>query len=91
MELTQEQIDRIREYASDLTPVRDIAALMELDEDSLRAEIDFPGSEVGKVYRKAVAATALAIRRQEIQFARMGAPAAVQSASAYVASLLTDV
>lgn len=87
----KELIDRIADLGSALTPVRDVAVLTGIDEDLLRAELEMPGSEAGAAYRKAVAETALAIRRREIEFARMGSPLAVQSASSYIASLSTDI
>lgn len=97
MELTEShldeirmQVDKIRDLAAALTPVADIAALLDLSEDALRMELDMPGSPVRVAFRKAVAETSLAIRRQEIQFARMGSPIAVQSASSYLATLYND-
>lgn len=90
MKLTDEQIDRIAELAGALTPPSEIAALMDLDEDALLMELALPGSPAGKAFRKAKAETALDIRRREIEFARMGAPAAVQSAAAYLAGMNLD-
>lgn len=87
LNLDSDQLVLIRELAGLLTSVTDMAALMDIDEDMLRMELMAPDSEAGRIYRKAVAETALEIRRQELQFARMGSPAAVQSAAAYLASM----
>ena len=87
LELSQQQIDRVAELAGLLTPVTDIAALMELDEDLLRMDIAESRSAVSRAFRRAVAQTALEIRRQELEFARMGSPAAVQSAAGYLAAM----
>lgn len=84
---TQETIDSVARLASDLTPVRDIAALLDIDEDLLRAELAIPSSPVRRAYLKARAQTSLDMRRRELELARVGSPLAVQMAGAYLRDL----
>lgn len=70
--------------AAELTPVRDIAALLDMEEDALRAELAMPGSPMRRAYLKAKARTALEMRRRELELARVGSPLAVQMAGAYL-------
>ena len=77
-------IEQVSGLASDLTPVSEIAALLDIDEDSLRAELASPGSPLRRAYMKAKAKTALMLRRQELEFAKVGSPLAVQLTGAYL-------
>ena len=90
MTRTKEQIEYIADLAAALTPVADIAVLLGVDEDALRVELGFPGSEAGAAFMRAKAETALLIRRQEIEFAKMGSPAAVHAAAAYLSKCNID-
>ena len=55
----QDMLDRIAELAAALTPISEIAALLDLNEDMLRLAINDKSSLVRKVYFKAKAETAL--------------------------------
>jgi hypothetical protein len=77
-------IDRIKEYASLLMPVPDIAVLIGIDEDELRTEIADKSTEASKAYRLGRAETVLEIRRQEIALAKAGSPMAVELMQDYL-------
>ncbi len=87
---TQEIIDRVAEYAADLTPPSEIAALLDIDPDLLRTELSVKSSPLRKAYLKAKAGTALMLRRQELEFARVGSPLAVQLTGSYIRDMTID-
>lgn len=90
MFFSEETIDKIAEYAADLTPVSEIAAMLDINEDALRLALSDSGSKVRHAYMKAKATTAHALRRQEIEFARVGSPLAVQLTAGYLREMTAD-
>ncbi len=90
MTYPQEVIDRIAQLAADLTPPTEIAALLDLDIDLFRAELAMKDSPVRAAYLKAKAATAHMLRKQELEFARVGSPLAVQLTGQYLRDLTSD-
>ncbi|MCM1356526.1 MAG: hypothetical protein NC212_09000 [Staphylococcus sp.] len=90
MFFSNEIIEQIAAYAADLTPVSEIAALLDLNEDALRLALADTGSEVRKAYIKAKAETAHMLRRQELEFARVGSPLAVQLTGSYLREMTAD-
>lgn len=90
MTLTQELIDRVAELAADLTPPSEIAALLDLDPDQFRAELSFKGSPLRAAYFKSKAMTAHMLRKQELEFARVGSPLAVQLTGSYLRDMTSD-
>lgn len=87
---TNEQISRIKELAGYLTPISDIAVLMDLDVDELRLDIQNRTSDVSKAYFKGKAESQLTLRQQELELARVGSPLAVQMAAGYMLNMDTD-
>lgn len=83
-------ISEVARLAADLTPVTDIAALLDVDVDMLRAELALKSSPLRSAYLKAKAGTALMLRRQELEFARVGSPLAVQLTGAYLREMSND-
>ena len=86
----QDVLDRIAELAAALTPISEIAALLDLNEDMLRLAINDKSSPVRKVYFRAKAETAHKLRKQEIELAEVGSPLAVQLTSAYLRDMQAD-
>ena len=80
----QDVLDRIAELAAALTPISEIAALLDLNEDMLRLAINDKSSPVAK------AETAHKLRKQEIELAEVGSPLAVQLTSAYLRDMQAD-
>jgi hypothetical protein len=77
-------IDKIKEYASLLMPVPDIAALIGADEDDIKAKIANKTTPEAKAYRLGRAEIILEIRRQEIALAKAGSPMAVELMQDYL-------
>lgn len=83
-------VGKISELAADLTPITDIAALLDIKEDVLRFVINDPNSEVRHAYLKARATTARKLRKQELELAEVGSPMAVQMTLMYLRDMQQD-
>ena len=90
MESTSAQIDRIKELATMLTPVSDIAVLMDVDERRLREIISDKSHPASIAYRKGKAERALQIRQNELELAEAGSPLAVQLVGSYIRDMDSD-
>jgi diphthamide biosynthesis methyltransferase len=90
MELTSPQINRIKELASMLTPVSDIAVLMDIDERRLRDILSDKSHPASLAYRKGKAERALQIRQNELELAEAGSPLAVQLIGSYLRDMASD-
>ena len=90
MDFSDDTIKQIQELAEALTPVSDIAALLDIDENELREEINYVHSPVRRAYNKGKAKTALALRKQELELARVGSPLAVQLTATYIKDMTID-
>lgn len=90
MIFTQDIIEKITQLAADLTPPTEIAVLLDIDLDRLRAELADKHSPVKAAYYKGKAETAHMLRRQELEFARVGSPLAVQLTGAYIRDMTSD-
>lgn len=87
MNLSQDQLDKITEYASALTPIGDIAVLMGLDEDEIFEEFHLKDSPIRLAYHRGRAQTEYDIRSAEINMAVNGSPMAIQQVRTYIESL----
>lgn len=90
MELTSTQIDRIKELASMLTTVSDIAVLMDIDERRFRDILSDKSHPASLAYRKGKAERALQIRQNELELAEAGSPLAVQLIGSYLRDMDSD-
>lgn len=86
----QEEIQKISELASELTPPREIAILMDIDVDTFMAQLANKYSEAHKAYFKAKAETAHMLRKQELEFALVGSPLAVQMTGTFLHDMTAD-
>jgi hypothetical protein len=84
MEIDQEQLALLKEYAGCLMNISDIAVLLGFDEDVLRDEISNKHSPTSKAYRKAKAEVVFELRKQEIEMAKLGSPQAVELTQRYI-------
>lgn len=90
MGYSTEQIEKIKELAACLTPVSDMAILLDMDVDALRLEIRNRNTPVSRAYHYAKADTALRLRKQEIELANVGSPLAVQLTNSYLLNMDSD-
>ena len=77
-------IDKIKEYASYLLPIPDIAILIGMDEDELKEAIADKTSEISEAYHLGKAETILAVRKQEVALAKAGSPFAIELMQDYM-------
>ena len=84
MEYTQSDLDKIREYASLLLTISEIAILLKIDEDELRESISIKTSCIAMAYLRGKMETVLTLRRQEIDLAKLGSPIAIELTQKYL-------
>lgn len=82
--------DEIRKYVALLTPIADMAVLMNVDERELRDELDDPASAVSLAYRRAKAQVALELRQKDIELAEAGSPTASEAVAAHYRRMIMD-
>lgn len=90
MNYSTQQLQAIEEYASYLLPVSDMAALMELNPDTLRSHIKDTTSPASAAYRRGKATTKLQLHKQELELAKVGSPLAVQITTSYLMDMNDD-
>lgn len=90
MTYSTEQLDFIKEYAGYLLPVTSIAALLGLNPERLRMDINTAQSDAYKAYQNGKAETLLKLRKQEVRLAEIGSPLAVQLAGQYIQDMEDD-
>ena len=69
-------VPAIRELTEAMTPISDMAILMDKAESELREVLDDPENEMSEVYHKTKALVALRMRKNIIEMAEAGAPSA---------------
>ncbi len=85
-----EYIDEIRNYVKELTPISDMALLLNVDERRLRDAIDDLSSPVSQAYRQAKAQVALELRRRDIELAEAGSSTAADEVNAHFRRMIRD-
>ena len=90
MDYSTETIDKVKELATCLTPISDMAVLLDMDVDELLMAIRDTKSPLSRAYHHAKATTALQLRKQEIELANVGSPLAVQLTNGYLISMDSD-
>lgn len=90
MDYSTEQIEKINELAECLTPISDMAVLLDVDVDELRLDIKDKKNPVSRAYHHSKASTALKLRKQEIELANVGSPLAVQLTNSYILNMDSD-
>ncbi len=90
MDYSTEQIERIKDLAACLTPISDIAVLLDIDIDALRMDIHDRTNPISRAYYHAKADISLKLRKQEIELANVGSPLAVQLTNSYLLNMDSD-
>ena len=73
-----------------LTPVSDIAVLMDIDERRFREILSDKSHPASLAYRKGKAERPLQIRQNELELAEAGSPLAVQLIGSYLRDMDSD-
>ena len=78
------------EYTRMLTPIADMAVLLDMHESDLRDILSDPDDDIAKAFRRTKAEVALSVRKRDIEMAAAGSPTAAVTVSNHLAKLLTD-
>lgn len=89
-ELSDEQLQRLEELTRGLTPLEDMAVLLDLDEVEMRLLLDADDMPAAKIYRKTKAEMALKIRQNDIDLAENGSPTAAEKVSGYFSAMINS-
>lgn len=81
MNFTKEQIEQIEKLASLYMKISDIALILDIDEATLRAQLEIKDSQAYNAYFKGKALRKLELRKQEMELARVGSPLALDNAA----------
>ena len=80
MTYDDEQLGQIEQLASIYMPIRDIALIIEVDETTLREDIQSQSHPASRAYRKGKALSKVALHQQEMNLAKVGSPLALENA-----------
>jgi len=73
-----------------LTPIKDIALLLDIPEGELRRELTKPNGEIYKAYYKTKAEVELHMRQRDIELAEDGSPSAAEKVAEYLRKMNID-
>lgn len=91
MDYSDDLLSKIQDLSRDLTPPQEMAALLDLDESELRTDINTPGNPARRAFMKGYAETALHLRRQNLELADAGSPAADEACRMYLKRMTRDI
>ena len=74
-------METIKALASVFARISDIAAVLEIQAEELRADIADKSTEVSKVYRSAKISAKIILLNQEMKLAQIGSPLAIENAN----------
>jgi hypothetical protein len=79
-----EDLSKIEEYAGLFLTIDEIAILLDLDPAELRRDIRHGKSARARAYNKGKIQSILEVRRQTVEFAKKGSPAAEELVNTYI-------
>lgn len=80
-------IDKIKQLTLALTPIRDMALLLDMSEYELTQLLQDYDSSESKAYRKTKAQVALEMRLSDIELAKAGSPTAAEKVNKYYSQM----
>lgn len=80
MDYNAEQLERVEQLASIYMTITDIALIIEVEPEQLRADVANELSEVSRRYRRGKAISKVELHKQEMQLAKVGSPMALENA-----------
>ena len=83
-------LDRLAQLTEQLTPISDIALLLDVPEGDLRDAVSDFENPVSLAYRKAKARLTLQMRQQDIELAEAGSPSAAEAMRSHLLKMLQD-
>lgn len=91
MEYTKDLLEKIKKLAKDLTPIEELAALLDVSEMELRQDINTPEHAARRAYMSGYAETSLRLRRMNIDLVNAGSPAADEACRQYLKRMTRDI
>lgn len=89
MTVAEELREKLLGMARDLTPVSDMALMLDMSVGQLR-ELLGEETSLGREYRRTIAEVSRSIRRNDIEMAKAGSPTAVEHVLSYLEKLSSD-
>ncbi len=80
MNYSPEELEQIERYASIYLKISDIAVILDIPADVLRADIADRTTAVSKSYRRGKASSKVKLHSQEMMLAQVGSPLAIENA-----------
>jgi len=81
LELTEEVLTQIEQYASIYLKISDMAIILDIPAEKLRSAIADRTTEVSKRYHRGKATSKIKLLHQEMQLAYIGSPLALENTS----------
>ena len=81
LELTEEVLTQIEQYASIYLKISDMAVILDIPAEQLRSAIADRTTEVSKRYHRGKATSKIKLLHQEMQLAYIGSPLALDNTS----------
>lgn len=90
MKMTSAELrEKILDMARDLTPMSDMALMLDMSIGQLR-ELLAEETSLGREYRRTIAEVSRVIRRNDIEMAKAGSPTAAEHVLTYLEKLSSD-
>lgn len=80
MNYSNSELQQIEKFASIYLKISDMAVILEIPADILRADIADRTTEVSKAYRRGKAGSKVKLHSQEMMLAQVGSPLALENA-----------
>jgi hypothetical protein len=90
MEYTPEQLENVQKLASIFMKITDIALIIEVPPEQLRADIQADCTEVARRYKRGKALSKMELLQQEMSLAKVGSPLALENASKNLLNMEDD-
>ena len=91
MDYSSDLLTRIQDLSSLLTPPAEISALLDIDERELLDDLNTPGHPARRAFLKGYSETALRLRKQNLELADAGSPAADEACRGYMRRMIREI
>lgn len=80
MNYSNNELEQIEKFAAIYLTITDIAVILDVPADVLRADIADRSTDVSKAYRKGKVSSKVKLHAQEMMLAQVGSPLAIENA-----------
>lgn len=89
MEKTKELREKVLDMARALTPIGDMAVLLDMSVGQVR-DLLADDQPLGREYRRTIAEIAMSVRKNDIELAQAGSPTASEHVATYLERIYSD-